>query len=193
MKLPIQVGWGWDRDESKFFSNAIRYVSRPGIMPRALAEWSHMFLVFRFADGTGEIHEALTKTGWSKKPAVEFAEWLAADPVHRHGEIQWLPIDAPVVEQIYIESLSWVGHRAYDFRQIAAFAIADSVLGRVCGWHVGSGTDGVFCSEGACQIVGERAPEWDLRRYPDYRWDTITPQAAYDAWKWRNDRLAEGK
>lgn len=186
---PIQVAYGWERDETKFMSNSIRYLTRPGWSPKPMAQWSHMFLVFRFEDGTAEIHEALTRTGWSKKPAVEFTEWLAADPVHRHGEIHWLPIDSPIVEQIYTESLSWVGNRGYDFRQIAAFAIADSVLGRVFGFHVGSGSDGVFCSEGACQIVGEFSPRWDLRQYPDERWDTIVPQAAYNSFWWRMDRL----
>lgn len=178
--MPIQVGFGWSRDETSPFSNAIRYLTRPGWAPRPLAQWSHMFLMFHFPDGSMVIHEALVSEGWCAKPGSKLGFWLDRDPERHHAELYWLPLDAEVVEAIYAASVAWIGTRSYAVKQIAAFAIAESLLGRWLGLSVASGPDEVICSEGACRLVGELAPYYDLRRSPDQSWDSVSPQAAYD-------------
>lgn len=179
---PIQVAFGWSRDETAFMSNAIRYFSRPGFSPFGKwAQWSHMFLVFRFTDGTAVIHEALMSEGWSEKPATKLADWQARDPARHHAELQWLDLDDAAVLMIYTLSMHWLGTKSYAVKQIAAFAIAESLLGRWLGLSVQSGQDEVICSEGACRLVGEVAPQYDLRAEEYQSWDSVSPQAAYDA------------
>jgi hypothetical protein len=187
--LPIQIAFGWSRDESSGISNAIRYMTRPGLSPFGpWALWSHMFLVFRFADGGQVIHEALMSEGWQAKDGKKILDWKKADPRKHVFAIRWLPIDTPDIEQIYARSCSWVGTKSYAMRQLAAFGAEETIIGRLLNITITSADDEVFCSEGASQLVGEICPLWDLRRAPDQPWDSISPQAAYEEWV----RMARG-
>lgn len=179
--IPVLIAFGWSRDETSLLSNAIRYLTRPGLSPFGpWAKWSHMFLVFTMSDGSTVIHEALMSQGWCEKPAKKLSDWLQEDPEHHVAELHWLPIDAPVVEAIYAASCAWLGTKSYARRQLLAFALAESVLGRWLGLSIESGASEVICSEGAGRQVGELAPEWDLRRTPDQSWDSVSPQGAYE-------------
>jgi hypothetical protein len=140
-----------------------------------------MFLIFRFADGSAVIHEALMSEGWCAKPATKLSDWLAKDPENHVAELHWLPIEASQVEQIYMDSCMWIGTKSYARRQLLAFAIAESIVGRWLGLTLTSGSEEVICSEGACQLVGEIAAAWDLRQDRYQSWDSISPQAAYNA------------
>lgn len=179
---PVKIAFGWSRSTDTVISNAIRYLTRPGWAPWGTwGSWSHMFLVFYFADGTAVIHEALMSEGWSCKPSQKLADWIARDPDRHVAEIHWLEkLDPELINLIYQCSSGWLGTRSYAYRQIVAFALAESLLGRWLGLSVYSGPDEVICSEGACRLVGELAPEYDLRASPDHPWDAVSPQAAYD-------------
>lgn len=179
---PILIAFGWSADHTMFMSQAIRYMSRTGMAPWApWALWSHMFLIFKMSDGTDVIHEALLSEGWSAKDGAKLVSWQKKDPVKHVYAVRWLPIDVPAIELIYAASCAWIGTKSYAAKQIAAFAIAESVIGRWLGLSVTSGPDEVICSEGACRLVGEIAPEWDLRRTPDQSWDSVSPQAAWES------------
>jgi hypothetical protein len=180
---PVLIAFGWSADHTKFISQAIRYMSRPKMAPWSRwALWSHMFIVFKMSDGSDVIHEALMSEGWCEKPC-NLSAWKHKDPRNHVFAVRWLPIDVPAIELIYKASLAWVGTKSYATKQIVAFALAESVLGRWLGLSVESGIGEVICSEGACRLVGEIAPEWDLRRVPDQSWDSVSPQAAYDMWR----------
>lgn len=175
----VEVGFGWSRDEASPLSVAIRYLTRPQIAPRPLADWSHMFLVFMFDDGSAVIHEALRSEGWRSKPLDKLGTWMAKDPQRRHATLRWLPLAPGQAEAVYKASQAWLGRKSYAMRQIAAFAVAESLLGRWLGLSVKSGPGRVICSEGACRLVGEVAPEWDLRETKDQSWDAVSPQSAW--------------
>lgn len=180
---PILIAFGWSADHTKFMSQAIRYMSRPKMAPWAKwALWSHMFIVFKMSDGTEVIHEALLSEGWVEKPC-NLVAWKKKDPRNHVYAVRWLPIDTPQIEMIYAASRAWAGTKSYATRQIVAFAVAESVIGRWLGLSVYTGSDEVICSEGACRLVGEIAPKWDLRKTPDQSWDSVSPQAAYDMWR----------
>lgn len=179
-QTPIKVAFGWSVNRLHPVSTAIRYFSRPGWPPWPLARWSHMFLAFRSADGSTVIHEALLSQGWTEKPARKLTDWLEASPRAHQAEIHWLSIPESQVAEIYRRSREWLGTKSYAMRQIAAFALVGSYLGRYLGLSIKSGEEEVICSEGACQLVGEVAFEWDLRERLAQSWDSVSPQAAYD-------------
>lgn len=177
---PVKIAFGWSRSEEAFMSQAIRYLTRPGWKLAPWAQWSHMFLVFYFEDGTAVIHEALLSEGWSCKPSQKLANWIATDPDRHVAEVHWLDIEPAKLGLIYHVSCAWLGTKSYAVKQIVALAVAESALGRWLGLCVYSGRDQVICSEGACCIVGEIEPRYDLRRSPDQPWDSVSPQAAYE-------------
>lgn len=180
---PVLIAFGWSADHTKFLSQAIRYLTRPKLSPLAKwALWSHMFIIFKMSDGSEVIHEALLSEGWCEKPN-KLTMWKKKDPKNHVCAVRWLPIDVPAIEMIYQSSCAWIGTKSYATKQIVAFALAESLLGRWLGLSVESGVDEVICSEGACRLVGEIAPEWDLRKAPDQSWDSVSPQAAYDIWR----------
>jgi hypothetical protein len=150
-----------------------------------------MFLVFGWDDGRVGIHEALGSQGWCSKPVTKLYKWRAQGPQTRFFEIHWLPLYPAAVERIWTESKSWLGVRSYSWRQIGAFALAKSLLGRALGLSVRSGPDEVICSEGACRIVGEIAVYWDLRETTDQSWDSVSPADAYEAYLRKVRAVAE--
>lgn len=181
MKPPVLVAFGWSADRTSPLSNAIRFMTRQGINPfRRWAEWSHMFLVFEFDDGSQVIHEALASEGWREKPAKKLIAWKKKDPERHLYAVHWLPIDPADIAVIYQASRAWLGAKSYAKKQLIAFAIAESILGRWLGLGIAPGPNEVICSEGAARLVGAIVPAWDLRTSPDQPWDSISPQGAYD-------------
>lgn len=175
------IAFGWSADHTSGISNAIRYLTRPSLSPFGpWAKWSHMFLLFGFPDGSQVIHEALMSEGWKAKNGQKLVDWKKENPRKHLFAIRWLPIDSPDVERIYANSSAWIGTKSYAMRQLAAFGVEETILGRILGITIESHDDEVFCSEGACQLVGEICPQWDLRRSCAQQWDTISPQFAYD-------------
>jgi hypothetical protein len=178
--MPIAVAFGWSRDETTILSNLIRYLSRTSANPFSpCANWSHMFLVFSFPDGSAVIHEALMSEGWCAKPAQKLDAWLAKNPQHHHAELRWLAMDEGKASLIYSLSGNWIGTKSYAVKQLIAIGLAESILGRWLGLSVRSGPDEVICSEGACQLVGEVAPQYDLRQDEHQSWDSVSPESAY--------------
>jgi hypothetical protein len=189
---PVLLGLGWSADHTAAFSAGIRYLTRPGLNPFGpWADWSHMFLVFKHADDRTVIHEALMSEGWRQKDGRKLVQWAKRDPKNHRYTVKWLPVDEEHVALVYQASCAWLGAKSYARRQILAFAIAESMLGRWLGLSVYQGPNEVICSEGACRLVGSFCPQWDLRRYPDQSWDSLSPQAAYNAWSWRHERSVD--
>lgn len=179
--MPCFIAAGWSRDELSGISTAIRYLTRPGWRPWPFAQWSHMFLYFAFPDGSTVVHEALLSGGWTSKPGDRLDAWRKRDLIHHVAQVHWLPIDTPVIETIYRKSCGWLGTRSYAVKQIAAFAVAESMLGRWLGLSIRSGPEELICSEGACMLIGMAGPDWDLRQCPEQSWDSVSPQSAYNA------------
>jgi len=181
MKQAVLVAFGWSADHTSPISQAILFMTRRGINPLARwAQWSHMFLVFEFDDGSRVIHEALMSDGWREKPSIKLVNWKKKDPMRHLYTVKWLPIDQKNITLIYQASCAWLGAKSYARRQLLAFAIAESMLGRWLGLGIAPGPNEVICSEGACRLVGSICPAWDLRAYADQPWDSVTPQGAYD-------------
>lgn len=178
--MPIRIAAGWSRDDGMPISLGIRYLTRPGWRP-GMAQWSHQFVVFEFPDGTRVIHEALLSEGWSRKDYAKLDLWLAKDRRRHHAEVHWLPIAPEAVAAMYSRSCGWLGTRSYAVRQIVAFALAESLLGRWLGLSIRSGPEELICSEGACMLIGMAGPAWDLRECREQSWDSVSPQAAYNA------------
>lgn len=182
--IPIHIGWGWSTSYFNMICALIRFGTRPSISPFGRwAKWSHMFLVFQRADFSIVIHEALGSTGWREKPHDALLRWHADSPKNHLFEIHWLPIGQATITAIYRESREWLGTKSYDFQQIWAFTAGQSILFRLLKWQVVTTDDDVFCSEGASELVGKYALEWDLRTRRDLPWCLVTPQGAYDAYQ----------
>jgi hypothetical protein len=180
MNTPVQIGIGWSTDTRNAFGLGIRYFTRPRLNPFCLAQWSHVFLVFFYEDATSTtIHEALMSDGWTAKPIAKLTAWINRSPDTHLAEIRWLPIAAPEVLAIHAKSVAWLGTKSYARRQIAAFMISNSMIGRWLNLSIGTGSEEVICSEGACQLIGETVPAWDIRT-PGQSWDALSPQDAYD-------------
>lgn len=183
---PVQVGWGWSTSMFAFISILIRYFTRPKTNPFSRwAKWSHMFLMFKMSDGTIWIHEALGNQGWCEKNSLKLCAWHDRHPWLHPFETIWLPIGEIDVQKIYTESKSWIGTKSYDFRQVVAFGMSESILFRKRQLFVVSRNDEVFCSEGATECVGKFCPEWDLRIYKELPYCLVTPQGAYDEYRKR--------
>jgi hypothetical protein len=180
VKIPIAIYFGWSADRRSFIGNAIRYFSRTAFSPFKLAKWNHMFLMFEFSDKSREIHEALMSEGWQKKDYTRLVDWFRENPDHHRFVVKRLWIHPDTILRIYAESTSWIGTRSYAMRQVIAFGGANTVLGRLLGIDLPAGDDRVYCSEGACELVGEKDPAYDLRTPKFNRWDRISPQAAWE-------------
>jgi hypothetical protein len=179
---PLRVGFGWSGCDDALFSVGIRYMSRPGWAVRPLAKYSHMFLVFTFADPElNVIHEALGSSGWTGKPARKLDEWIRIGSMHRWAHIEWLEVPEDTVADIYGESCSWIGTRSYSWGQIAVLAVTHTAMGRalqpVVPWaqRIDVGEKQVMCAEGAGQLVGKHCPGLDLRE-PGESWAMLSPQ-----------------
>ena len=185
-EVPDRIGFGFSRAEDKAFSTAIRYMTRPTWKPLPLAHWSHMFNVYYFRNGVeARIHEALiTEHGWCEKPISKLLTWENKDREKHIAEIIPLPIPAPVVADIWKESCSWIGVRTYAILQLGVFGASNLLVGRaLCRAfpHLFSkdvGENQTVCSEGSCQIVGEKYPMFDLRRHGE-KWIDMSPESAY--------------
>lgn len=177
--LPIGISLGWSRDDQNPASLAIRYLTRPG-WRFGMSQWSHMFLVFHWTEGEARIHEALLSEGWASKPIGKLYHWIDRNPRNHHAALYPLEIDPATVAAIYKRSCGWLGTRSYSCKQIAAFALAESMIGRWLNLSIGTSETEIICSEGACQLVGEADPQWDLRRHKNQTWDSVSPQAAFD-------------
>jgi hypothetical protein len=94
--------------------------------------------------------------------------------------VRWLPIDPDQVQRIYLNSVSGLGRKSYSVKQIAAFGIAESLLGRWLGLSLKAGPDEVICSEEAARLVYDVCPEWDLRATSESSFDGLNPQRAYE-------------
>lgn len=180
-RIPIMIGFGWSRDETSVVSRAIRYLTRKSVNPFGKrADWSHMFLAYQFEDGRMVIHEALMSEGWTQKEGTKLAEWKKKSPSKHFYTIRWLPIYPDDVEQIYLNSVSGLGRMSYSVKQIAAFGIAESLLGRWLGLSLKAGPNEVICSEEAARLVYGVCPEWDLRATSESSFDGLNPQRAYE-------------
>lgn len=182
MIAPVGVGFGWSGCDDALFSVGIRYMSRPGWAVRPLARYSHMFLVFAFADEERNvIHEALGSSGWTEKPVWKVSEWINKDPGRRWAKLEWLDVPEATVADIYRESCSWIGTRSYSWGQIAVLALTHATIGRVLEpvlpWarRIDVGEKQVMCAEGAGQLVGKHCPGLDLRE-PGESWAMLSPQ-----------------
>ncbi len=182
MIAPVGVGFGWSGCDDAVFSVGIRYMSRPGWAVRPFARYSHMFLVFAFADEERNvIHEALGSSGWTEKPVWKVSEWINKDPGRRWAKLEWLDVPEATVADIYRESCSWIGTRSYSWGQIAVLALTHATIGRVLApvlpWtrRIDVGEKQVMCAEGAGQLVGKHCPRLDLRE-PGESWAMLSPQ-----------------
>jgi hypothetical protein len=177
--MPVRIAAGWSRDDTNPVSLAIRYLNRPGWAPRPIAQWSHQFIVFEFADGSRVIHEALMDEGWCRKGYMKLDLWLAKSPKNHHAEVHWLPIKPEHIEEIYKKSCGWLGTKSYACRQIAALAVVESLVGRYLGLSVADNEQTLICSEGGGRLLIMAGPEWDPRK-PGESCDRITPQSLYN-------------
>lgn len=172
MRKAVRVAVGSSRAEEDFFSNAIRYFTRPGNAWRPLAKWSHVYYVFFFDDNTAEIHEALIRErGWCKKDYMKLDAWLHKAPDKHFASLLYLNhLPQEVVEKMYWKSRSWIGTRSYALLQIGVAMLGHTLLGRyLCKkWPMLFSTDvGEFqtvCCEGVAQILAEEYPPYDVRR-----------------------------
>jgi hypothetical protein len=182
--LPIRIGLGYSTARYAPVSVAIRYLTRKPMSPFGTwSTWSHAFLAFGMSDDTTVIHEALGNTGWRAKSYADLLAWHKKSPRNHPFEIMWLPITTLNVINIYEDSVKWLGTRSYSFRQVAAFAMAESMVCRKLKIMIVADDSEVMCSEGQTQLVGTRCPEWDLRRRKDLPFCLMTPQGSYDAAK----------
>lgn len=178
--MPIRIASFWTRDDTAPFSLGVRFLTRPGWQLWTWAQWSHQGVMFEFPDGSTVIHEALLSDGWCSKGGARLAQWLSRSPRH-YAEVHWLPIAPETVAAIYQRSCGWLGTASYAWKQIIAFAVAESIVGRWLGLSLKSGPEELICSEGACILLGMAGDAWDLRECRDQSWDSVSPQAAYDA------------
>lgn len=180
MTTAFGIGFGWSTSVWAPFCIGIRYFTRPMYRPWVLAKWSHMFIVFRLSDESVVIHEALGSKGWQSNSIQKLNKWIAESPKTHKAEIYWLPVPADIVQSIFESSSKRLGRTSYAWRQIAAFAIANSMIGRWLGLALANRDKTVVCSEEAARQVGEKCPAWDLRDSPNSAWDSVSPQSAYD-------------
>lgn len=179
--MPELIGFGWSTDRNSIVSGAIRYLTRLSVNPFGKqAEWSHMFLAFQFADGRSVIHEALMSDGWTQKDGLKLIAWKKKSPKRHLYTVRWLPIAPDYVQQIYLNSCSILGRRSYSVKQIAAFGLAESMIGRWLGLSLKAGPNEVICSEEAARQVYAVCPEWDLRESHEASFDGLNPQRAYE-------------
>ncbi len=136
-------------------------------------------MVFEFEDGSRLIHEALLSEGWSRKDYGKLNSWLMRNRRLHHAEVHWLPIAPEKVGAMYCLSCGWLGTRSYAVRQILAFALAASLIGRWLGLSIRSGPNEIICSEGAGRVLAID-PDWDLRECQEQSFDCVSPQSAYD-------------
>jgi hypothetical protein len=180
-----QVGFGWSTSTWSPLSFGIRYFTRPRYRPWPLAGWSHMFLVFQFDDGSVWMHEALGSGGWQAHSIRKLHKWADESPKYHRYQIHMLPLPCTTAAAIYSASAALLGKASYAYKQIFAFAAANSVIGRWLGLSVAAGPASVICSEGVCRLVGQACPEFDLRRTSDQSWDSVSPQSAYEEFERR--------
>ena len=182
-RLPIKaeaVGWGFNRIDWNVYSVGIRYFSRAQFLPYPIAEWSHMYLIFRLNDGRIVIHEALLSDGWTEKPLEKLLLWRQKSR-RNVSRAHWLPINPFVANLIFSRSSKWVGDRkSYAFAQILAMAAANTFLGRLLKRQIKSDDRKVTCSEGAAMLTCDESPFFDPRPNFSFSWDGVTPQNCAD-------------
>lgn len=179
MRYPVAVGTGFSAADDSLISLAIRYFTRPTWMPWPIAKKSHQFLIFWFANGDSIVHEALGGSGWTQKRGDKLNIWVEKSPKKHRYTAFVLPFSEIECAMIWEKSLRWLGTKSYSIKQIGAFAVSNSLLGRWLGLSVRPGPDDVICSEGACRIIAEVRPDLDARPSTDWPWDAVSPEMAY--------------